>query len=312
MILFICTFKGIVADVRKESPQRARGIRKYKCQKSCINQFWIWSELAKARQLRANSAICIWDNKFVEAHSQSSGWSDGYHSLASGRQSLLVTNFFRGLNQTPVGLACGISGLLWLRSVPQMFSSLSWVQVMDGRVGLPPCCWRHRGAGRAAGGWAAGFSCWRWALEKVRGWTECLTGMKQALGWAISLWGLEREVSRLEGGDGDIGSGRGVKANWCDLGLAKEPLQPGSPSQLLEFPWGCRAVPESSKPIPVNLLWATAGAERLAPRIICSKNKRWSQCSHVAFPWESRKELPTGKGCSDVCLWSRKAAFTGD
>lgn len=46
--------------------------------------------------------------------------------------------------------------------------------------------------------------------------------MKQALGWAISLWGLEREVSRLEGGDGDIGSGRGVKANWCHhSGLGK-------------------------------------------------------------------------------------------
>lgn len=212
-----------------------------------------------------------------------------------------------------------------------MFPSLAWLQGMNERVGCSPE--EETGAdcilletplvleGQEEG-LQLGSPAGRWALEslwmKVHGWHgqnvwQMCNRLRVAQGTlAISLSSIERDVSRLEGGDGDTGNIGWFKANWwhhfgaLQRSLSGQVPLPSSRNSLGKQ--GCPWTTEQSKPTPAwGLQWtcselrATAGNVCLASLIICSKNNKWSQDLHAIFPWDPRKELPTGKGCSDDC-----------
>lgn len=148
--------------------------------------------------------------------------------------------------------------------MPQVFSSLPWLQGMSERVGCSPE--EETGAdcilletppvleGQEEG-LQLGSPAGRWALEslwmKVHGWHgqnvwQVCNRLRVAQGsLAISLSSVQRDVSRLEGGDGDTGNIGWFKANWWHhFGALQRSLSGQVPLPSSRNFLGSRAVPE--------------------------------------------------------------------
>lgn len=235
-------------------------------------------------------------------------------TLALGRLSHSVTNLFQALNQTPVGLTWKISRLIsFVCATDVLITASSEERVgcsRKGRQGLALSCWRHPqcwkdsrvcswtllmgdGLWRASG-WrfmGHGQGSWimdegLWFMGRVHGswfmdpWQLCNRLCIAGASLTISLLSIKRDVSRIEGGDGDGGNIRWFKANcWHRFG----PWQRSLASQIplpssRNFP-GDAGLPPSHRIIKTHcssepaLLRAAARTECLASLIICSKKQ---------------------------------------